>query len=256
MAGFVLLTRGRRRRGADRGSPVAGRGGAGYRPARIGPGDLGSCAAVGGRGRGASCRTSWPAEVVGVGEHLLQRQLRFGEPARARASTLKKVHIEKVPSCPRGPSGDALGLYRRHAASCSASSPRRTVPLWTAIGLHPPTTWIAQIESIGALGAPITAVRHAFHGGGGVLLSERPPGPVRDRPAAGSRRRSRAPGHRWAVNPAWLITAAPARSARRHGSTHPARSGRTAPSPHAGVFPPTMPAIHHMPPGRPTTTRR
>src|SRR5271165_5208929 len=56
--------------------------------------------------------------------------------------------------------------------------------------------------------------------------------------------------------PAWLITAALARSARGRGRTPPARSGRTERSPPAGVFPPTMPAIHHMPPGRPATTRR
>jgi Family of unknown function (DUF6444) len=71
---------------------------------------------------------------------------------------------EKMPSCPRSPSGDALGLHRRHAASCCPSSPRRTVPLWTAIGLHPPTSWTARIGSTGASGAPITAVRHAIHG--------------------------------------------------------------------------------------------
>lgn len=53
-----------------------------------------------------------------------------------------------------------------------------------------------------------------------------------------------------------LITAPPALSARGHGRTPPARSGRTEPSPHAGAFPPTMPAMYHMRPWRPTTTRR
>jgi hypothetical protein len=33
-------------------------------------------------------------------------------PARASASTYQNVQIENVPSCPRGPSGEAWGSYR------------------------------------------------------------------------------------------------------------------------------------------------
>ena len=33
-------------------------------------------------------------------------------PERASASTYQKVQIENVPSSPRSPSGEALGLYR------------------------------------------------------------------------------------------------------------------------------------------------
>ncbi len=53
------------------------------------------------------------AHVVGVGEHLLERQPRLVQrPARASASTDQNEHAEKVPSPPRTPSGLAHGLYR------------------------------------------------------------------------------------------------------------------------------------------------
>jgi hypothetical protein len=53
------------------------------------------------------------AHVVGVGEHLLERQPRLVQrPARASASTYQNEHAEKVPSAPRTPSGSARGLYR------------------------------------------------------------------------------------------------------------------------------------------------
>src|SRR5260370_39568023 len=52
--------------------------------------------------------------VVGVGEHLLERQPRLVEaPARASASAYQNQHAEKVPSAPRTPSGLARGLYRK-----------------------------------------------------------------------------------------------------------------------------------------------
>jgi len=71
-------------------------------------------------------------------------------------------------------------------------------------------------------------------------------GPARARPAAEAVRQVIDGGE-----PAWLITAASARSARGRGRTPPARSGRTEPSPHAGVFPPTMPAMQTCLPGDP-----
>ena len=53
------------------------------------------------------------AQVVGVGEHLLERQPRLVQrPARASASMYQNEHAEKVPSAPRTPSGLARGLYR------------------------------------------------------------------------------------------------------------------------------------------------
>ena len=48
------------------------------------------------------------AEVVGVGEHLLEGQPRVVDaPARARASTHQKEQREKVASSPATPSGEA-----------------------------------------------------------------------------------------------------------------------------------------------------
>jgi hypothetical protein len=62
---------------------------------------------------GAADLPGMQAHVVGVGEHLLERQLRLvGRPARASASTYQNEHAEKVPSAPHIPSGLARGLYR------------------------------------------------------------------------------------------------------------------------------------------------
>ena len=58
------------------------------------------------------------AHVIGVGEHLLERQPRLvqapgtGECTTASASAYQNKHAEKVPSAPRTPSGLARGLYR------------------------------------------------------------------------------------------------------------------------------------------------
>ena len=53
------------------------------------------------------------AQVVGVGEHLLERQPRLVQRlARVSASTYQNEHAEKVPSWPRSPSGLSCGSYR------------------------------------------------------------------------------------------------------------------------------------------------
>ncbi len=100
-----------------------------------------------------------------------KRQLRFGEPAGPGqgVDVEEDAHREGalVPAQPVRRHARVVPASRR-ALFCivlfcvvaTAHSPAQL----TAIGLHPPTSWNAQMGPIDASGAPITAVRHAIHG--------------------------------------------------------------------------------------------
>jgi phosphohistidine phosphatase SixA len=65
--------------------------------------------------------------MVGVGQHLLERQLRLFEPARAgHALDVQKLHVEKVPSSPSSrPEQTAAAMYAE-----SISVLERCLPGW------------------------------------------------------------------------------------------------------------------------------